>query len=109
MGLISRVSSRTYRTKMSKVPISSKNAPGNIAPYSQAMFAGNMLFVSGQLGMTPAGEFESECPAKQTIQALKNVGVLLNEAGLDYKNVVKTTVLMAYINDYPAINAEYDK
>ena len=59
--------------------------------------------------MTAEGKFESTCPAKQTTQALKNVGILLEEAGLGFENVVKTTVLMADINDYPVINAEYDK
>lgn len=84
-------------------------APGNIAPYSQAMYANNLLFISGQLGMTAEGKFEATDAAGQTVQSLKNVGILLKEAGLDYNNVVKTTVLMSDINDYPAINAEYDK
>ena len=59
--------------------------------------------------MTAEGNFESECPYKQTEQSLTNVGILLKEAGLDYKNVVKTTVLMSDINDYPKINEAYDK
>ena len=94
---------------LKRVAIKTAKAPGNIAPYSQAMYAGNMLFISGQLGMTAAGEFESEDPAKQTEQAMKNIGILLQEAGLNYNNVVKTTVLMQSIDDYPAINAAYDK
>jgi len=59
--------------------------------------------------MTAEGKIESECPALQTKQALENVGILLKEAGLDYKNVVKTTVLMSNIDDYAAINTEYAK
>lgn len=59
--------------------------------------------------MTAEGKIESACPALQTKQALENVGILLKEAGLDYKNVVKTTVLMSNIDDYAAINAEYAK
>ena len=89
--------------------ITTTKAPGAIAPYSQGMYAGNMLFLSGQLGMTAEGKIESACPALQTKQALENVGILLKEAGLDYKNVVKTTVLMSNIDDYAAINAEYAK
>merc|ERR1711997_1106072 len=77
--------------------------------YNQGMYAGNMLFLSGQLGMTAEGKIESECPAHQTKQALENVGILLKEAGLDYKDVVKTTVLMSNIDDYPKINEEYAK
>lgn len=89
--------------------VTTTKAPGAIAPYSQAMWAGNTLYCSGQLGMTAEGVIESDCPAHQTKQALTNVGILLKEAGLDYCDVVKTTVLMSNIDDYPAINAEYAK
>ena len=95
--------------KPKRVAVSSEKAPGNIAPYSQAMYADNLLFVSGQLGMTAEGKFEATDAAGQTAQALKNVGILLEEAGLTFANVVKTTVLMADISDYPKINEEYDK
>merc|ERR1711976_704230 len=89
--------------------ITTTKAPGAIAPYSQGMSDGNMVFFSVQLGMTAEGKIGSECPAHQTKQALENVGILLKEAGLDYKNVVKTTVLMSNIDDYPKINEEYAK
>ena len=110
-----RKSKRLSKSEISDKPakmkraITTVKAPGAIAPYSQAMYAGNLLFCSGQLGMTAEGKFEATDAAGQTVQALKNVGEVLKEAGLDYCDVVKTTVLVADINDYGKVNAEYEK
>ena len=90
--------------------ISSKNAPGAIGPYSQAVRAGNFLYISGQLPIDPAtGEFAGADIAAQTTQALKNIGAILNEAGMDYGDVVKTTVLLQNISDFVPMNQEYAK
>lgn len=90
--------------------ISSKNAPGAIGPYSQAVRAGNFLYISGQLPVDPAtGEFAGADIAAQAAQALKNIGAILKEAGMDYCDVVKTTVLLQDINDFVPMNREYAK
>ena len=87
---------------MKKV-IATKNAPAAIGPYSQAVQVGNMLFASGQLGLDPAtGNF-----AEQTVQAFKNVHAILEEAGLSINDVVKTTVFLADMSDFAAMNEVY--
>ncbi|MEG2144438.1 MAG: RidA family protein [Oscillospiraceae bacterium] len=94
---------------MKKV-IATKNAPGALGPYSQAISMGNFLFASGQLGLVPeTGEFAGADVVSQTIQALKNLGAILKEAGMDYSSVVKTTVFLKDMNDFAAMNAEYAK
>ena len=93
-----------------KEVISSKNAPAAIGPYSQAVRAGNFLYISGQLPLDPAtGEFAGTDITAQTAQALKNIGAILKEAGMDYGDVVKTTVLLHDINDFVPMNREYTK
>ena len=90
--------------------IKSSNAPGAIGPYSQAVRAGNFLYVSGQLPIDPAtGKFSGEDIKAQTRQALLNVGAILKTAGMDYADVVKVTVLMQDIGDFAAMNEEYAK
>ena len=93
---------------MNKI-ICSPNAPAALGPYSQAKLCGNVLYTSGQLGMDPATGNLPEGVEAQAEQALKNLGAILNEAGMDYADVVKTTVSLADINDFAAINAIYAK
>ena len=88
--------------------IATKNAPAAIGPYSQAVQAGNMLFASGQLGLDPVtGQFPEGGVKEQTAQAFKNVKAILTEAGLTMDNVVKTTVFMADMGDFAAMNEVY--
>ena len=90
--------------------IATTNAPAAIGPYSQAVKAGNTIYVSGQLPIDPAtGAFAAEDIAGQTEQSLKNIGAILAEAGCGYANVVKTTVLLADIADFAAMNEVYAK
>ncbi|WP_455638716.1 RidA family protein [Parabacteroides sp.] len=92
---------------MKKV-IATNNAPAAIGPYSQAVQVGNMLFASGQLGIDPAtGNFVEGAVKEQTAQAFKNVKAILAEAGLDISNVVKTTVFLADMGDFTAMNEVY--
>ena len=93
---------------MKKV-IATKNAPAAIGPYSQAVFhVGNMLFASGQLGLDPAtGNFVEGGVKEQTVQAFKNVHAILEEAGLSINDVVKTTVFLADMSDFAAMNEVY--
>ena len=84
------------------------NAPAAIGPYSQAVQAGNMLFVSGQIPIVPAtGEFAGSDIATQTHQSLTNIKNILAAAGYTLNDVVKTTVLLADIADFAAMNAVY--
>ena len=93
---------------MSKIAIHTDNAPAAIGPYSQAIEAGNTIYVSGQLPIDPAtGAFAGEDIAAQTRQSLNNIKAILAEAGADMSNVVKATVLLADIADFAAMNAVY--
>ena len=87
--------------------IASPHAPKAVGPYSQAVEAGGMLYVSGQLPVDGATGTMAEGIEAQTHQSLKNLGHILREAGLDYANVVKTTVLLDSITDFAAMNAIY--
>ena len=93
---------------MSNLAIHTDNAPAAIGPYSQAIQAGNTIYVSGQLPIDPAtGAFAGEDIAAQTRQSLTNIKAILAAAGADMSNVVKTTVLLADIADFAAMNAVY--
>lgn len=88
--------------------ISTPNAPAAIGPYSQGLRSGNMVFISGQIPVDPAtGEMAKgiEAQAKQALTNLKNV---LAAAGLTTKNVIKTTVFLADLADFPTVNAIYE-
>lgn len=90
-----------------KTAISTSNAPGAIGPYSQAIDAGPFLYVSGQIPVNPATGEIPEGITAQTEQSLKNVKAILAEAGLSVDNVVKTTVFLANMGDFAAMNAVY--
>ena len=88
--------------------IHTPNAPAAIGPYSQAIQAGNMLFVSGQIPIDSAtGAFAGDDIVTQTKQSLTNVKNILEAAGYALTDVVKTTVLLADIADFAAMNAVY--
>ena len=90
--------------------IATVKARGAIGPYCQAVQAGNTVYVSGQLPIDPAtGAFAAEDIAGQTEQSLKNIGAILAEAGYGFEDVVKTTVLLADINDFAAMNEVYGR
>ena len=87
--------------------IATDQAPAAVGPYSQAVLVNGLLFVSGQIPVNPADESVAESIEDQRHQSLKNVGAILAEAGLGYEDVVKTTVLLADIADFKAMNAVY--
>jgi 2-iminobutanoate/2-iminopropanoate deaminase len=88
--------------------ISTENAPGAIGPYSQAVKTGNLVFCSGQIPIDPAtGEFVSADVAEQTEQVLKNLSAVLEAAGSSLGDVVKTTVFLADMGDFTAMNEFY--
>ena len=89
-------------------PIHTPNAPAAIGPYSQAVKTGNLVFVSGQIPIDPAtGAFAGDDITTQTRQSLTNVKAILEAAGYTKSDVVKTTVLLADIADFAAMNAVY--
>lgn len=88
--------------------IQTSKAPAAIGPYSQAVEVGGTLYVSGQIPLDPATMKVVEGGIQeQTHQVLKNIGAILNEAGYDYKNVVKSTCLLSTMADFKAVNEVY--
>ena len=87
--------------------IASPLAPKAVGPYSQAVEAAGALYVSGQLPLDRATGIMAEGIEAQTRQALTNIGHILREAGYDYTDVVKVTVLLQNISDFAAMNAVY--
>ena len=88
--------------------VTSENAPQAIGPYSVAIQTENLVFCSGQLGLNPAtGELVADDVAAQTRQALTNLKNVLEAAGSSLENVVKTTVFLKDMADFPKMNAVY--
>jgi 2-iminobutanoate/2-iminopropanoate deaminase len=93
-----------------KQVISTENAPGAIGPYSQAIKAGNMIFCSGQIPIDPAtGEFVSQDVTEQTEQVFRNLKAVLEAAGATLDDVVKTTVFLADMGEFAAMNDVYSR
>jgi 2-iminobutanoate/2-iminopropanoate deaminase len=91
---------------MKKV-IHTNNAPAAIGPYSQAIEANGMLFISGQIPVNPADGTVPEGITAQTEQVMKNIAAILDEAGYTFDNVVKTTCLLSDIANFAAMNEVY--
>jgi 2-iminobutanoate/2-iminopropanoate deaminase len=86
-------------------PVVAASAPTALGPYSQAIRAGQFLFVSGQVPIDPAtGALVSGTIADQTRRALQNVGEILQAGGASFRQVVRTTVYLADLTDFPAMN-----
>jgi len=89
-------------------PVSTTAAPKALGPYSQAIKAGQFLFVSGQVPIDPAtGNLVDGSIADQTRRAFENVGAILREGGASFKDVVRTTVYLADLGDFAAMNEVY--
>lgn len=94
---------------MKKV-ISTAQAPAAIGPYSQAIEANGTLYISGQIPIDPAtGKLVEGDIQAQAHQVLKNIGALLNAAGYSYADVVKSTCLLANMDDFKAMNEVYSQ
>ena len=88
--------------------IATESAPRAIGPYSQAVRAGNLIFASGQIPIDPAtGEFVSDEITEQTEQVLRNISAVFEAAGASLNEVVKTTVFLADMDDFTAMNDVY--
>jgi 2-iminobutanoate/2-iminopropanoate deaminase len=90
-----------------KTIVQTKLAPQAIGPYSQAIKLGNLLFVSGQLGLDFTGNFTAADISSQTHQALENIKVILEAAGLQMADVVKTTIYLVDLKDFATVNNIY--
>lgn len=93
---------------MSKARIATSGAPNAVGPYSQGIDTGDTVYCSGQVGLDPqTGELVGGGLEAQTDRALRNLGAVLEAAGLDYSDVVKTTCFLIDIGDFAAFNAVY--
>lgn len=88
--------------------INTKNAPSAIGPYSQAVWAGDMLLISGQIALNPeTGVMENESLASETHRVMKNIAGILEAAGMDYSNILKASIFIKDMNEFAQINEIY--
>jgi 2-iminobutanoate/2-iminopropanoate deaminase len=87
--------------------VSSSETPKAVGPYSQAIRAGDLLFVAGQIPIDPNGNLVEGDVVVQARRVLDNIGAILKAAGLTFANVVRTTVFLADLNDMAAMNQVY--
>lgn len=93
---------------MAKIIINSQSAPAPIGPYSQAVKAGNTLYISGQIALIPeTGAMDNKTIQEETHRVMKNLGEILKAAGLNYSNVVKSTIFVKDLNNFVAVNQVY--
>ena len=90
-------------------PISTDKAPAAIGPYSQGYEAGNLVFTSGQIGIDPATGSIPEGITAQADRSCRNVGAVLQAAGVGFEHVVKTTCFLADMVDFAAFNGVYEQ
>jgi len=91
-----------------KAVINTPNSPTPIGPYSQAIIAGNLVFVSGQIALHPdSGELMIKDIETETKQVMENIRAILNEAGTDFDQVVKTSIFLIDMKDFARVNEIY--
>lgn len=99
---------QTQITPMKKIIIQTDKAPAPIGPYSQAVMVDNILFVSGQVAIDPAtGILNTKDITIETTLVMKNIKAILNEAGMDFSNIVKTTIFLKNMDDFAKVNEIY--
>lgn len=95
---------------MSKTVIKTPDAPAPIGPYNQAILSGNMLFISGQICIDPStGELKNKDVQEETHQVMHNLKAILQQAGMTFSNVVKTTIFITDMYQFSVINEAYGK
>nr|WP_294903862.1 RidA family protein [uncultured Lacibacter sp.] len=95
---------------MEKKIIQTNEAPAPIGPYNQAVAAGGFLFISGQICIDPqSGELNNADLQTETAQVMKNLTAVLNEAGMNFSNVVKTTIFLSDMSLFAEVNEIYGK
>lgn len=93
---------------MMKKIIQTKNAPSPIGPYNQAVLAGGMLYLSGQIALDPySGNLMLDSIETETHQVMKNIEAILSEAGLNFSHVVKTSIFLLDMNNFARVNEVY--
>jgi 2-iminobutanoate/2-iminopropanoate deaminase len=91
-----------------KTVINTNNAPAPIGPYSQAIRAGNFVFVSGQVAISPStGELVLDDIKTETKQVMENINAILIEAGVDFSNIVKTSIFLKDMQNFAQVNEVY--
>jgi len=99
-----------YFWQMEKKIINTPNAPAPIGPYNQAIAVGNMLFISGQVAINPAtGNIDATDVIGEAHQVMHNLKAILTEAGMDFNDVVKTTIFLSDMNLFTTVNEVYGK
>lgn len=95
---------------MAKTVVYSEDAPEPIGPYSQAIQAGNMLFISGQIAIQRStGNIVKDSIEQETAQVMINIEKILKAAGMDFGNVVKSSIFLKDMNNFPRVNEVYGK
>jgi 2-iminobutanoate/2-iminopropanoate deaminase len=95
---------------MSKTIINTSNAPAPIGPYSQAVQSGNIVFISGQICIDPAtGNLKNKDVQEETHQVMHNLKAILQQAGMDFIHVIKTTIFITDMNRFAEMNEVYGK
>jgi 2-iminobutanoate/2-iminopropanoate deaminase len=95
---------------MSKTIITTPNAPAPIGPYNQAVLTGDTLFISGQVCIDPAtGNLKNKDIQEETHQVMHNLRAILQQVGMDFGNVVKTTIFITDMHQFGAVNEVYGK
>lgn len=93
---------------MTKIIINTENAPSAIGPYSQAVWAGDILFTSGQIALNPeSGHMENENVTTETHRVMKNISAILFSANLTFDHIIKATIFIKDMNDFGVINEVY--
>ena len=87
--------------------VSTDKAPQAIGPYSQAIVSGGILYTSGQIGLTPAGELVGDDIQSQTHQVLQNLSAVVAQAGATLDDVIKTTIFLSDMDDFASVNKIY--
>jgi 2-iminobutanoate/2-iminopropanoate deaminase len=97
-----------FQFKDMKNIINTSSAPSPIGPYSQAVLAGNTLYISGQIAINPEnGKMVQHSIADEARQVMRNIEAILQESGMNFSNVVKTTIFLKNMNDFGAVNEIY--
>jgi 2-iminobutanoate/2-iminopropanoate deaminase len=94
---------------MTRRAVSTSDAPAALGPYSQAIVAGGLVFCSGMPGIDPTTGAAPEGIEAQTEQALRNLDAVLTAAGSSLSHLVKTTIFYTEVDDFPALNAVYER
>lgn len=90
--------------------IHTENAPAPIGPYNQAILTGNTLYISGQIAINPvSGELTMATIQEETEQVMRNLKAVLQAAGMDFENVVKSSIFISDMNNFAEINSVYSK